>query len=165
MIGVAVRMVVGAVPSMVWVRVPVSWAGALLKSTWRIRTDLRAGGQPLHRLDRIGDEAGDSRRQQALGGALQHLAGAGIDGLEEPRGRVGVQVHARTDAQDEAGSPSEVEIALERAPAARNLHRQAADLQATEAEAARIEVRVELGHDADLLDGVLAAAEFWNWTV
>ena len=148
---------VGAVPSTVSVIIGVSCGGALLNSTFAWAADERAGGQPLLGFGGVGhptlaNAAAGVGLQQALGRIRDQFAGVRVDGLQQPGDRAAVDVDAGADAEDEALALREIEIAVERAQAAGNLHLQIADLQIAQPEAARVEVRVELFDDAHLVD-------------
>ena len=98
-------------------------------------------------LDGIGVGAGS---QQTAAGILQHLAGFGIDGLDQPGGDARLGIHASRHPQHEAQAAGVVEVALEHGLIGWHLQADLSDLQCAQAQAAGIEISVQLADEADL---------------
>ena len=121
----------------------------------RLHLQRRASGGALRRAHGVARAAGaplavGRRQQQAARGVAQHFAGVGVDGLDQPGGDAARGVDAGADAQHEALAAGEVEVALEGRQARRHVHVDVADLEVTQAQAGRVEIRVELRHQAQL---------------
>ena len=120
----------------------------------RLRRNGRAGGQFVLRLDAVAElaDAGARRvvrRQQAAGSVLHHFAGFRVDRLEHPGSGRTLRIDTGGDAQDEALGVDEIEIALEQRAVGRDVHCDIAQLDIAQAEAERIQRRVDLRQNAD----------------
>ena len=89
-------------------------------------------------------------QEQAAGGVVQHLAGVGVDGLDQPGGHAADGVHARAHAQHEALVAGEIKVALEHGLAGGQVDVDVADLEVAQAQAARVDVGIELADQAQL---------------
>ena len=93
-------------------------------------------------------------RQQPAGAALQHLAGQGIDGLDQPGcgRRLLIQVDARRDPEDEATRRAEVDVLGEEALPGGHVDGDVADLDRAQPERGGVEGGIQLGDDLHLID-------------
>ena len=98
-------------------------------------------------LDGIGVGAGS---QQTAAGVLQHLAGFGIDGLDQPGGDARLGIHASRHPQHEAQAAAVVEVALEHGLIGWQLQADLAEFQCPQAQATGVEIGIELADKADL---------------
>ena len=119
------------------------------------------GGRIGRGGDGVGDEAGAGtaaavRQQQAARRVAQHLAGVGIDGLDQPGGHALLRVDAGRHPQHKALAAAEVEVTLEHGPALGQVHVDVADLQVAQPQRAGVQVGVELGHQPQLAHRLLA---------
>ena len=122
----------------------------------RLRADLRVARGAGRGRHGKADEAALRRAlardwcEQRVCHVLHHFAGVGIDRLDQPGGDAGGFIDARADAQDVALGRGEIEIALEVSAVGGHVDIDVADLQITQAQAAWIEMGIELGDEADL---------------
>ena len=109
-------------------------------------------GLGLHAVAELTDAAAVAGigQQQAARRILQHLAGVGIDRLQDPGRGVRARVYAGRDAQHEALGIAQVEVALEQRASGRDVDRHVAQLDVAQSERGRVERRIEFAHDANL---------------
>ena len=100
----------------------------------------RADGVAERGLERIG--VAGIRCQQPAQRVVQHLAGVGVDRLDEPGRHSREAVDAGAHAQHETLVAAEVEVALEHRLVGRHVDVDVADLQVAQAQAARVEAGV-----------------------
>ena len=117
--------------------------------------DFRTGGHAVDRPDGVADEPGPEalcivRRQQSPVGVLNDLPSVRIDGLEQPCCLSAGRIDPCADPKDEAPGLDEIKVALEQRPVGRHVNTDLSDLHVAEPETARIEVFIQIHHDADL---------------
>ena len=120
----------------------------------RAGIDRRTADGHIGRPHAVGDKAAGGlamavRQHQAALRVVQHFAGVGVDGLDQPGGDAGLGVDAGADPQHKALGAGEVEVALEDCLPSRQMDVDVANLQVGQAQAARVQVGVELGHQTD----------------
>ena len=113
-----------------------------------------AGGGERTGADGVADEStrglavGIGRQQAALRVA-QHLAGVGVDGLDQPGGDVAFGINAGTDAQHISLGAREIEVALEDGLPVGDVDVDVAEFEVAQAQAAHVEIRIDGRHQTD----------------
>ena len=120
------------------------------------RDQPRAIRDPRAGRDRVGHRPGRvvAGQQARPGGG--DLAGVGVDGLDQPGGGAAGHVDTGGQAQHVAKRAGQVQVGLEQGAVLRRLDDYVAQPQRPQTEAARIEIRVKLGRDAQLLHRLAA---------